>query len=96
MNDTEEEILDPFLWEGAEYIHETLLSGESVLVHCFRGVSRSVAIVVGYLMMFHSYSYAHALEAVQAVRKKARPNMGFERQLLEIDSLSCDSDDNAT
>ncbi|KAF3165536.1 dual specificity phosphatase 12 [Orbilia oligospora] len=54
-----------------------------VLVHCLQGMSRSTSFVIAYLVWKNRITVGNALEIVQEKRKKARPNSGFYRQLLE-------------
>ena len=49
--------------------------------HCNAGVSRSVSVVVAYLMSHHSMTYEAALNAVRQIRPAAKPNDGFVKQL---------------
>eukprot|EP00667_Euglena_gracilis_P020294 EG_transcript_21966 len=49
----------------------------SVLVHCYAGVSRSVAVVVAYLMWRFDCTFVGALEHVRRCRPPAQPNPGF-------------------
>uniref|UniRef100_A0A7G3AB27 Putative dual specificity protein phosphatase 19 isoform x1 n=1 Tax=Lutzomyia longipalpis TaxID=7200 RepID=A0A7G3AB27_LUTLO len=56
----------------------------SVLVHCNAGISRSVAIVVGYLILEEKIPLAEAMEMVRRKRPGAKPNDGFMKQLQEI------------
>lgn len=75
--------------KAMEFIDEALFCGAAtekkhigaVLVHCAQGVSRSVAIVVAYLMYKYKLSYAQALHAVQRKVPDAQPNNGFEEQV---------------
>ncbi|XP_017778963.1 PREDICTED: dual specificity protein phosphatase 19 [Nicrophorus vespilloides] len=70
-----------------ELLHECSLFIEAeskvggVLVHCNAGVSRSVTIVVGYLITRLGYDFATAMALVRAARPSAKPNVGFDRQL---------------
>ncbi|XP_021291791.1 dual specificity protein phosphatase 1-like isoform X3 [Herrania umbratica] len=59
--------------------------GGGVLVHCFVGKSRSVTIVVSYLMKKHGMSVSQALELVKSKRPLAAPNSGFIQQLQELE-----------
>lgn len=52
-----------------------------VFVHCQMGVSRSVALVLAYLMETRRWSLRRALRFVQARRFIAGPNPGFMAQL---------------
>ncbi|XP_056598897.1 dual specificity protein phosphatase 22-B [Triplophysa dalaica] len=68
------------------FIHESRLKGEGCLVHCLAGVSRSVTLVVAYIMTVTSLGWQEALVAVNVVRPCASPNGGFKTQLQEFES----------
>ncbi|XP_033838669.1 dual specificity protein phosphatase 22-B [Periophthalmus magnuspinnatus] len=70
--------------QSIKFIHESRLKGEGCLVHCLAGVSRSVTLVVAYLMTVAGLGWRDALAAVRAVRPTAGPNIGFQRQLQEF------------
>ncbi|CAG2109629.1 unnamed protein product, partial [Medioppia subpectinata] len=69
--------------KSAEFIHEGLIGGGKVLVHCGEGISRSATLVLAYLMIKCGYT---AQEAVAHVRthRSIFPNIGFLRQLCEL------------
>ncbi|KAF7202868.1 dual specificity protein phosphatase 22-B isoform X2 [Nothobranchius furzeri] len=73
-----------FFKESIEFIHESRLKGEGCLVHCVAGVSRSVTLVVAYIMTVTGRGWVQALGAVRAARPCAGPNLGFLRQLEEF------------
>lgn len=50
-------------------------------MHCYAGVSRSVTIVVAYLMRYWGWGVKVAIAFVQAKRIVAKPNDGFMEQL---------------
>ncbi|XP_061776239.1 dual specificity protein phosphatase 22-B isoform X3 [Nerophis ophidion] len=54
------------------------------------GVSRSVTLVVAYIMMVTTLGWKEALAAVRVVRPSAGPNLGFERQLQEFEATQVD------
>ncbi|XP_010764413.1 dual specificity protein phosphatase 22-B-like [Notothenia coriiceps] len=68
------------------FIHESRLKGEGCLVHCVAGVSRSVTLVVAYIMTGTGRGWVESLAAVRAARPCAGPNLGFLRQLEEFEN----------
>ena len=50
------------------------------------GVSRSVTLVVAYIMTVTGLGWQEALAAVKAARPCAGPNLGFQRQLQEFEA----------
>ncbi|XP_063521790.1 dual specificity protein phosphatase 22 isoform X10 [Pongo pygmaeus] len=71
--------------ESIKFIHECRLRGESCLVHCLAGVSRSVTLVIAYIMTVTDFGWEDALHTVRAGRSCANPNVGFQRQLQEFE-----------
>lgn len=67
----------------------------SVLVHCAQGKSRSVAIVIAFLMKKYNLSYAQALHAVTRKIADAQPNPGFTSQLELYKKMGCTVDESA-
>ncbi|KAG5189121.1 MAP kinase phosphatase with leucine-rich repeats protein 1-like protein [Tribonema minus] len=61
-----------------------------VLVHCAGGRSRSAAIIAGYLMAKHAYTFDRALEALRVVRPVVAINKGFEQQLRAFEATRFD------
>ncbi|XP_040105346.1 dual specificity protein phosphatase 22 isoform X2 [Oryx dammah] len=73
--------------ESIKFIHECRLQGEGCLVHRLAGVSRSVTLVVAYIMTVTDFGWEDALHTVRAGRSCANPNLGFQRQLQEFEEL---------
>ncbi|KAK6930014.1 Dual specificity phosphatase, catalytic domain [Dillenia turbinata] len=71
--------------ECIDFIDEAKRKGGGVLVHCFVGKSRSVTIVVAYLMKKRGMSLSQALDYVKSRRHQASPNYGFLKQLKEFE-----------
>ncbi|KAL1803872.1 dual specificity protein phosphatase 1 isoform X2 [Daucus carota subsp. sativus] len=67
------------------FIEEAKEMGGNVLVHCFVGRSRSVTIVVAYLMKKRGMSCSEALQHVKSKRAVAFPNSGFLLQLQSFE-----------
>ncbi|XP_013880163.1 dual specificity protein phosphatase 22-B isoform X2 [Austrofundulus limnaeus] len=73
--------------ESFVFIHESRLKGEGCLVHCVAGASRSVTLVVAYIMTVTGRGWVEALAAVRSARPCAGPNLGFLRQLEEFENF---------
>jgi len=71
--------------ECANFIEKALREGGRVLVHCLVGVSRSSTIAIAHLMIKRRMSAEEALRTVRRNRE-IRPNDGFLRQLLALES----------
>lgn len=52
-----------------------------MLVNCVQGVSRSVSLIISYLILKNGIDYETALEIVSKKREIASPNLGFSIQL---------------
>ena len=65
-----------------QFIHDARVEdSNNVLVHCESGVSRSVTIIIAYLLMVTEHSWTDILTALRQVRPSATPNKGFKEQL---------------
>jgi atypical dual specificity phosphatase len=69
----------------ADKIHEVEESGNSCLVHCVAGVSRSATMVIAYLMKHKKMNLRDAHLLVKSKRPFIRPNMGFWTQLIDYE-----------
>ncbi|GLT78433.1 hypothetical protein SLA2020_499690 [Shorea laevis] len=83
--DKEDTNITQYFDECFDFIDEAKRRGGGVLVHCFVGRSRSVTIVVAYLMKKRGMSPSQALEYVKSKRPQAAPNSGFLSQLQEFE-----------
>lgn len=81
LNDVPDENISRFFTVSKDFITDALENGGVVLVHCWAGVSRSVTIVIYYLMNILEISPQHALQIIREHRPIAKPNIGFMRQL---------------
>ncbi|CAB1459232.1 unnamed protein product [Pleuronectes platessa] len=79
--------LTQYFRDSITFIHESRLKGEGCLVHCVAGVSRSVTLVVAYVMTVTGRGWVEALAAVRAARPCAGPNLGFLKQLEEFENM---------
>lgn len=79
--DAHSQDIECHLQEACEFIEEALHAQGKVLVHCRRGLSRSPAMVIGYLMRKERLSYEDAHALVKAKRHTISPNMAFSEFL---------------
>jgi len=56
-----------------------------ILVHCQQGVSRSVSMVISYLIKYYRYTFDDAKALCKRCRAQANPNEGFEEQLRGLE-----------
>eukprot|EP00002_Diphylleia_rotans_P001213 TRINITY_DN10679_c0_g1_i1.p1 TRINITY_DN10679_c0_g1~~TRINITY_DN10679_c0_g1_i1.p1 ORF type:complete len:828 (+),score=177.76 TRINITY_DN10679_c0_g1_i1:164-2647(+) len=93
LHDSPSQDLISFLRVLVPFIERCIEQGKSVLVHCQKGISRSSAVVIGYLMWKQRISFEEAFSHVRAQRPACAPNSGFIAQLLEwrkiLDGDSC-------
>ncbi|XP_035907264.1 dual specificity protein phosphatase 19 [Anopheles stephensi] len=68
------------------FIDECRARGGRVLVHCNAGVSRSTAVVTGYLMQRCDLSFMQAFGMIKSKRPCVQPNAGFIKQLKQLQS----------
>ena len=69
------------------FIRDALKDGGKVYIHCMCGVSRSVSVLLAYLMTQSTKSLDVLLKEVQSARPVANPNPGFITQLIEFRKL---------
>lgn len=82
LADTLSENLLVHLQSSFEFLESARRSNGRVLVNCYAGISRSVAVAVAYFMWSRHMSLPNALSLVQAHRGCASPNLNFMGQLL--------------
>ncbi len=68
--DTLEEDLNPHLDSAHSFIDEALQQGSGILVHCFKGQSRSASVIISYLIWKQGLTYKEAIDITQSKRKK--------------------------
>mgnify|MGYP003385304331 FL=1 len=57
------------------------------LIHCNAGVSRTGAVIAGWLMHHHNWSYSAAIEHAKAKRPGLFPNSSFVSQLSSLSTV---------
>lgn len=86
ISDSPTECISQYFEECFSFIQEALSSNGSILIHCFQGISRSVSIVLAYLMTFHQMSLPEAINYTKHRRPQINPNFGFLNQLKSYES----------
>lgn len=74
------EIPDRF-WKALTFVKKALEEGGVVLVHCRRGISRSAALIIAYLMDTMKMTYDNALLFLKSKKPIVNVNAGFAEQL---------------
>ncbi|XP_048835360.1 dual specificity protein phosphatase 19a [Brienomyrus brachyistius] len=81
--DLPETDITSYFHETSQFIDQVKAEEGVVLIHCNAGVSRSAAIVIGYLMSREGLAFDAAFALVKAARPAIRPNLGFYEQLKD-------------
>lgn len=68
-----------------QFIEKARACGEKVLVHCHAGMSRSVTIILAYLMKYYNHTLESAHEYVKQRKSDISPNFSFMGQLLDFE-----------
>jgi len=69
------------------FLDECFAFGGKALVHGNAGISRSAAVVLGFVMEKYKLSYENAFKLVQQRRFCINPNEGFVQQLKEYEPI---------
>lgn len=73
--------------QSFQFINKARDLNQRVLVHCRAGQSRSVTIIIAYLMFTLKWNLTRAYSYVQRRRPSISPNLGFMGQLTEYEAL---------
>jgi len=91
LSDFHGENLTCVIYDVIDFITRARNEGGRVMVHCKRGISRSCALVMSYIMFTEHTALRETLANVQKSRVVASPNGGFFFQLQEwSESMFCD------
>ena len=85
IEDLENSDISRYFFETVKFIHSKRLEKKNVAVHCDKGISRSVAVLVAYFVVFSGKSVDEALGFVREKHPEANPNFGFMMQLRELE-----------
>jgi dual specificity phosphatase 12 len=79
--DAEDPDIAEILWQAVQRVDDQMRSGKTVLVHCTSGLSRSCAVVMGYLAARRGYTVDGALDLVREARPGVMPEQGLLKAL---------------
>ncbi|KAA8540628.1 hypothetical protein F0562_024453 [Nyssa sinensis] len=85
IHDNEDTNISNIFEEAHDFIDRVEQKGGKVLVHCFEGRSRSATLVIAYLMLRKNFTLLQAWNSLKRVHRRAQPNDGFARILLDLD-----------
>lgn len=80
MLDQDDFNLDAVIYESNEYIKEIK---DNLLIQCAVGRSRSVSVLMAYLILERGYTYENALNLIES-KRRTRLNNGFKEYLKKL------------
>ncbi|KAG1681764.1 Serine/threonine/tyrosine-interacting protein [Nymphon striatum] len=87
IKDSVTEIIIPIFPKVKEFLDDCFACGGRALVHGNSGISRSGALIIGYVMESLNLTYREAISLVQQRRFCVNPNAGFVNQLKEYEPI---------
>lgn len=64
---------------------------KNILIHCNEGQSRSVSVIIFYLMTKYKYNYGKCHSMIKDIKSDINPNMSFQQMLrMYHDTLGCE------
>ena len=85
LNITVEDKIETNLKEVFEIAHKFINKHKKVLVHCLGGASRSVTIIISYLMKNEKLNLRESYKMIKRKRFIINPNIGFIKQLMKYE-----------
>ncbi len=65
-------------------MHDYILKEQKIVVHCFKGISRSPTLIIAYLIKYNTLDFEEAFKFLKDKSKNIDPNFGFLIQLRKI------------
>lgn len=86
VQDKQESGIEDYLDSGADFIHRAIDSGHLTFVFCRKGINRSRAMLLAYLILHKQLSYSEALDYAHKYRPLAKKEtFTFVKELTEYD-----------
>ncbi|RIA80891.1 dual specificity phosphatase, partial [Glomus cerebriforme] len=86
VHDEPGENIKKFFDVSNKFIYKAKETRGRVLIHCWAGRSRSVSLILAFLMDLYKYSFNEAFNYVKAKRSIIKPNRGFRLQLSDYEA----------
>lgn len=87
LEDSESNNITQYFYPTTQFIEKARDQNGKVLVHCWMGGSRSVSIIIAYLMKVDRIRYKEAIKLVQETRKQANPIPHFVEELKNYEKV---------
>jgi len=81
----------PDLEPTVQWIKRYIDTGKKILIHCAQGRSRSVSLIIAYLIQYHQWTYEKSLKWIKKFQPSAKPNESFIQQLLRFEKANLQS-----
>jgi atypical dual specificity phosphatase len=88
MTDDEDPLAYNQIIQGAQILAVWMNADANTIVHCKAGISRSVTVVLAWLIIYKNYTYKDAFKFLQTKRNFIYPN-DFYRKLLKDLEETC-------
>ena len=86
VDDKVDEKTKAYFLEAATVLDGWVNDEKKVFVHCFAGISRSVSVVITYLMVYKGWSYDLAFHHIKLRRPRINPHSDFIPILKSIEA----------
>lgn len=84
LKDAQGESIECLFYRVIEFIQMALSKKKGVLVHCIQGISRSITMIIAYVIFTMKLDYKKAEAFVKQRRHVASPNNGFMVELIQF------------
>lgn len=82
LTDSVFEVFNDEFWDAVKFTDEAIANGGKILVHCRKGISRSAALCLAYLLEYRGVSYDEGMNLLRKARPMVDINNGFAQQIL--------------
>jgi len=79
-----EKFFNKSIHEIHQIINDNIKNNKKVLVHCQAGQSRSVSVIITWLMKYHNMAYNDAYNYIKRKRDNICPNRGFIEYMKKL------------